>query len=183
MFEYNCTVEIIEFSVLSSRFASESIHMATLSSFQEIQAWVRARALADAVFQIFLKEDARRDYALKDQAVRSSGSVMDNIAEGFGRGGNREFIHFLSIASGSLAEVQSQLYRILDRHYISDEQFNLLMDQTRVTGKMIGSMISYLKQSEYKGSKFHETPSEYQPNLDPENREPGTENRELRTEN
>lgn len=145
--------------------------MATLSSFQEIQAWVKSRALADTVFQIFLKEGARRDYALKDQVIRSSGSVMDNIAEGFGRGGNREFIHFLSIASGSLAEVQSQLYRILDRHYISDEEFNLLMNQTQVIGKMIGSMISYLKQSEYKGSKFHDSPSEYWPN-----REPRTEN-------
>lgn len=81
---------------------------------------------------------------------------MDNIAEGFDRGGNRELIQFLSISKGSTAETQSQLYRMLDRNYLSADEFKELLEEAKTIGKMLGSSISYLKQSGMKGSKFHE---------------------------
>ena len=64
-----------------------------------------------------------KDYNLKVQMNRSSGSVLDNTAEGFGRGSRLEFIQFLTVARGSAAEIQSQMYRCLDRKYCSSEQF------------------------------------------------------------
>ena len=78
--------------------------MATIKNFEEIEAWIKARTLSQEVFQIFGTAPARTDFELKDQISRSIGSVMDNIAEGFDRGGNREFIQFLSIAKGDILQ-------------------------------------------------------------------------------
>lgn len=130
--------------------------MASIKSFEDIEAWKKARSVAHELFQVFSQGPARTDFSLKDQVNRSIGSVMDNIAEGFDRSGNREFIQFLSIAKGSCAETQSQLYRLRDRLYITDDDFVRLHEDTLAIGRMLGGMISYLKKSEFKGSKFHE---------------------------
>jgi four helix bundle protein len=97
--------------------------MATIKKFQDLEVWQLARALNQAIFDLICGDAFVKDYALKDQINRSSGSIMDNIAEGFERGGNREFIQFLSIAKGSAAEVRSQLYRAMDRKYLEASQF------------------------------------------------------------
>ena len=128
--------------------------MSTIKSFEEIEAWKKGRVLADEIFKIFLNTPASRDFGLKDQIGRSIGSVMDNIAEGFERGGNREFIQFLSIAKGSAAETQSQLYRVLDRRYIAQEDFDRMYKETLAIIRLLGGLIAYLKKSGFKGPKF-----------------------------
>ena len=142
--------------------------MATIKGFEEIEAWKKARVIAYELFEITSHGPARLDFALKDQINRSSGSVMDNIAEGFDRSGNREFIQFLSIAKGSAAETQSQLYRLLDRQYIDQKNFDGLHKETQSIIRLIGGMISYLKNSEFKGPKFHQrNPKPQTPNPKP----------------
>ena|SRR6185437_13614007 len=95
-----------------------------------------------------------KDFALKDQINRFSGSIMDNIAEGFGRKGNLEFINFLTYSSGSACECKSQLYRVYDRNYVTEEKRKELSDLADEIGKMITSLIVYLGRTELKGIKF-----------------------------
>ena len=142
--------------------------MATIKTFEDIEAWKKARKLADEIFQVFLRADAKHDFALKDQTNRSIGSVMDNIAEGFERGGNKEFIQFLFIAKGSAGETRSQLCRMLDRNYITIKEFEDLTTELIASSKMIMRLIEYLKHSDLRGDKFHEPDMPYgSPNLEP----------------
>ncbi|MDZ7898520.1 MAG: four helix bundle protein [Arcicella sp.] len=131
--------------------------MATLNRFEEIKAWQKAREVDKKIFQFSSRSDFSKDYDLKSQIRRAGGSVMDNIAEGFGRGGNREFIQFLGISKGSANEVKSQLYRVLDRNYITDEEFRITYDQISEVIRMTDSLIGYLTQTEIKGRKFSKT--------------------------
>ncbi len=104
-----------------------------------------------------------KDFSLVNQMIRSSGSIMDNIAEGFERGGKKEFIQFLYIAKGSTGEVRSQLYRVKDNH-LNSKEINTIIIETEELGKMIGGFIKYLKKSEFKGHKFKEPEIDYQTN-------------------
>lgn len=101
-------------------------YMRTVKKFEDLEVWKMARELCQEIFQITLHEAFARDFGLKNQIRDSSGSVMDNIAEGFERDGTREFVQFLSISKGSCGESRSQLYRALDRNYITNEQFEAL---------------------------------------------------------
>ncbi|HTH31377.1 MAG TPA: four helix bundle protein [Lacibacter sp.] len=128
--------------------------MAVIKKFEEIIAWQNARILCNEIASIIVQTDLAKDYKLKEQVNGSSGSIMDNIAEGFGRGGNAEFIQFLEISHGSGCECQSQLYRIADRKYISPEKFTELYGLCEEVNKMIRSLIHYLSASENKGIKY-----------------------------
>lgn len=129
--------------------------MATITKFEELEVWQLARELANEIFELFTtSEKFSKDFKLRDQINGSSGSVMDNIAEGFERGGRNEFINFLTYAKGSAGEVKSQLYRALDRKYITQEQFDQLYEKTDLIGKKTGSFINYLNTSTHKGNKF-----------------------------
>jgi four helix bundle protein len=128
--------------------------MATFTCFEEIRAWQKARILCSRIYVLATTTNLAKDYKLKDQINGSSGSVMDNIAEGFGRGGNKEFVQFLEVSHGSACECQSQLCRLLDRNYITKEVFDelyLLCGQIR---SMIISLINYLQKSGFKGIKY-----------------------------
>jgi four helix bundle protein len=128
--------------------------VANIKRFEDIEAWQKARQLADRIYAVTSDGAFEKDYGLKDQIRRASVSVMSNIAEGFGRGGNREFTQFLSMAKGSAAEVQEQLYVALDAGHINKEQFNELYGLANDTSGMIGGFIRYLSNSKYKGAKF-----------------------------
>jgi four helix bundle protein len=128
--------------------------MATFSRFEEIKVWQKARGFCNEFFWLTTNTLIAKDYKLKNQINDSSGSIMDNIAEGFGRGGNDEFIQFLEVSHASTCECESQLYRILDRKYITDEKFNQLYQEAEVIKKMIFALIRYLLDSEIKGPKF-----------------------------
>lgn len=128
--------------------------MSTINRFEDLVAWQNARNLSRLVFRATKKEALKHDFRLVSQWRSSSGSVMDNIAEGFDRQGNKEFIQFLSIARGSLGEVQSQTYRVLDQQYISDQEFKEIFDCSKNVKNLIDKMIGYLKSTDIKGLKY-----------------------------
>lgn len=94
--------------------------MATIKKFEDLEIWQSARKLNKEVCPILDSLQEHKHFKLKEQLDGSAGSVMDNIAEGFERDGNREFIQFLAISKGSLGEVRSQLYRAYDKSVINE---------------------------------------------------------------
>ncbi len=128
--------------------------MATIKSFEDIEVWKKARQLSNDIYKLTLEGSFAKDFSLRDQINRSSGSVMDNIAEGFERGSKNEFVQFLSYSKGSAAETRSQLYRAFDRNHITEVVFHKLIEDTQEIGKMASGFMSYLNTSEIKGSKF-----------------------------
>lgn len=130
--------------------------MATVQSFEDLEVWKRARVLANRIYVLTCEGSFAKDYSLKDQINRSAGSIMDNIAEGFDRGGNKEFVTFLSYSKGSAAESRSQLYRAFDRKYIDEKTLHELKEESLEISKMISGFMTYLQRSGMKGSKFHE---------------------------
>ena len=95
-----------------------------------------------------------RDFVVRDQIRRAALSITSNIAEGFERDGNKEFIQFLSIAKGSVGELKSQLYTVLDLNYVNRVEFDQLMETASEIGQLLGGLIGYLKKSRMRGTKY-----------------------------
>ena len=128
--------------------------MGTVLNFEDLKVWQKSKLLCQHIFDLIATGKFAKDFALIDQINRSSGSIMDNIAEGFGRMGNKEFINFLTYANASALECKSQLYRALDRNYISKEIQEGLFGMIEEIIKMIHSLIIYLGKTNFKGEKF-----------------------------
>jgi four helix bundle protein len=128
--------------------------MTTIKRFEDLETWQLAREICREVYRLTQKELFRKDFSLVDQVRRSSGSIMDNIAEGFEREGNKEFIYFLSIAKGSSGETRSQMYRAFDQQYLSADEFNSIKDKLVDESIKLKHFMQYLNQSSFKGQKF-----------------------------
>lgn len=122
--------------------------------FENILAWQKARILNQLLAKHIQEGKFRNDFKLISQMQDSGGSIMDNIAEGFERGGNREFLQFLYISKGSGGEFRSQCYRALDRKYLTNVEFQELYDMAKEIVILLQGLINYLESSVLKGIKF-----------------------------
>jgi four helix bundle protein len=121
--------------------------------FEDLDIWKQSRELCKDIYRITNYELYKKDFRFCGQTRASSGSIMDNIAEGFERNGNKEFIQFLYIAKGSCGETRSQLYRAFDNTYITKEEFDIIYNKTFQLSKSISGFIQYLKNSSITGYK------------------------------
>ncbi len=127
--------------------------MGTIRRFEDLEIWQIARKLSLKVFHLTETGPVSKDYKFKDQIHASAGSVMDNIAEGFERSSQFEFVNFLSISKGSSGETRSQLYRGIDQNYFPEETVDLIKEYEELASDISGFM-KYLNQSEIRGQKF-----------------------------
>ncbi len=121
--------------------------MTKIERFEDIQAWQKARLLVNEVYAVSNSGAFAKDFGLRDQIRRAAVSIMLNIAEGFARKTNREFIQSLVIAHGSAAEVQAALYVARDQKYLGETEFKTLYGLAVETSKMIMGFSSYLKKT------------------------------------
>jgi four helix bundle protein len=128
--------------------------MNRIERFEDIVAWQKARALTKDIYASTRIGQFAKDFGLRDQIQRASVSAMSNIAEGFERGGDREFIQFLSNSKGSCGEVKSHLYVALDQSYIPAAGFDELYAKTNEVSRLVGGFMAYLQQSQLGGHKF-----------------------------
>ncbi|HHT9138090.1 MAG TPA: four helix bundle protein [Candidatus Wunengus sp. YC60] len=122
--------------------------------FEDLEVWKAARVLTNKIYGITKDVAFSKDFGLRDQIRRASVSIMSNIAEGYERGGNQEFIQFLSIAKGSCGEVRCQLYISGDQNYINQNELKPLIEHCKRISIMINNFMEHLKGSRYKGSKY-----------------------------
>jgi four helix bundle protein len=113
--------------------------------FEELDVWKLSRELVKSIYVITAQAKFQKDFSLINQIQRSSISIMSNIAEGFERKGNKEFIHFLYIAKGSCGELRSQLYIALDLDYITQDDFQYNLELAEHISKSISGFIKYLE--------------------------------------
>ena len=119
--------------------------MARIGCFEDIEAWQDARILVKNIYEATAQGRFARDFGLRDQIQRAAISAMSNIAEGFERGSNKDFVRFLYMAKGSAGEVRSQLYAAIDLNYLEEQKANELIRLAQVISRRISAFIKYLK--------------------------------------
>jgi four helix bundle protein len=125
-----------------------------IRKFEEIESWKRAGRLTNEIYQVTGTGKFARDFSLRDQIRRASISTLSNIAEGFKRGGDKEFLQFLAVAKGSCGEVRAQLYIALDEGYLAQEVFEELSKNAVEIGQLLSGLMKYLSNSDLRGSKY-----------------------------
>lgn len=125
-----------------------------VTKFEDLMAWQSARELANLVYRLSSKGESRQDFSLREQMRRAAVSAVSNIAEGFDRGGNKEFLYFLGMAKGSIGEVRAQAFLANDLGYISPEALSELQSGAHRTSRILWGVMRYLSESELKGSRY-----------------------------
>ena len=125
-----------------------------IKRFEDLEIWQEAKELCKIVYDISSQNPFSTDFKFRDQMRASAGSSMDNIAEGFDRGGNKEFYQFLSISRGSTGELRSQSYRAFDCKYITQEKLDELLERTDNLSRKTYNLMKHLKNSDIKGLKY-----------------------------
>ncbi len=120
--------------------------MVKIDRFEKLEVWQEARKIVNEIYKLTLNKNFKKDFSFIDQMRRSSVSVMANIAEGFHRGSNKDFVKFLGYSRASLAETRSHLYVALDQSYIDKNEANQIGQQVDILWKKINNFISYLKK-------------------------------------
>ncbi|HET6670855.1 MAG TPA: four helix bundle protein [Pyrinomonadaceae bacterium] len=128
--------------------------MARIERFEDIRSWKKSRELTKQIYEITSQGDFKRDFGLRDQIRKASVSILSNIAEGFERGGDQEFLQFLAVAKGSCGEVRAQLYVAYDQGYLARDKFELLSKSAQEVSGLISAFMRYLRQSTLRGSKY-----------------------------
>ncbi|MGH9966845.1 MAG: four helix bundle protein [Pyrinomonadaceae bacterium] len=128
--------------------------MAKIKKFEDVESWGKARKLTSDIYRATSSGQFMRDFGLKDQIRRAAVSVLSNIAEGFERGGDKEFLQFLGVAKRSCGEVRAQLYVALDQQYVSPALFEELYAKATEVSQLLSGFIKYLKRSELRGSRY-----------------------------
>ncbi len=128
--------------------------MATIKRFTDIVAWQKARELVKDIYSVTRKGAFAKDWGLKDQIQRAAVSICSNIAEGFERSGNKEFVQFLWIAKGSAGELSSQLHNALDCGYIGEDVFSVFQERLKLISAMLYNLIRSVRMSSVKGERY-----------------------------
>ena len=123
-------------------------------TFEELECWQMAIELDAQVYELVMNGKICYSTSLRDQMLRSVGSIADNIAEGFERGGNKEFIQYLFIAKGSCGELRSQFHRSKKRKLLDEETFTTYYNDCRTVSVKLSNLITHLKKSDFKGNKY-----------------------------
>lgn len=122
------------------------LNMATAKRFEDLRVWQEAEKLVRAIYGTTNRGPFAKDFPLRDQIRRAAISTMSNIAEGFERGTNREFLQFLHIAKGSNGELRSQLHVATGQGYLTKEEFDVLHQTSEALSRQIASFIAYLRK-------------------------------------
>lgn len=125
-----------------------------METFEDSAIFQKARELSKQVYQITRQGEFKYDSRFVQQIRASAGSVMDNIAEGYERQGNKEFKNFLYIAKGSCGELRSQVMRAHDVNFITDETYNQMYADCKKLSIAIANFIKTIKDSEFKGTRY-----------------------------
>ena len=145
------------------RFCSKHEKTMTIEKLEDLIIWQLGRELAKEIYELTKSDCFKEDYEFRSQIRNSSGSVPDNIAEGFEREGNNEFIQFLSISKGSCGECRSQIYRAFDRAYIDKAKLDYFVEKTSRLCSKIHNTIAAVRKSDFRGRKYKTEQSENAP--------------------